>query len=479
MAAITVPIISEFVSKGLEKANEEFDKFGKKGKSGIDKVKAAALPAAAALTALTAGATKLVGAGEAAATSNARIEQIASSMGLFGEETEMVTDRLIALSEETARMTGVDQNAIKATQAKLLTFGELAESADEVGGQFDRATQAAIDLAAAGFGSAESNAVQLGKALNDPIKGITALAKSGVTFTEQEKEKIETLVESGQMLEAQNLILQALETQVGGTALATANDTDKMKVGFSQVSEQLGLVLLPILNDILPVVLRLTKFVGDNADAFLIVGGIIGGVAAAILAVNAAVTAYQAITKAVTIVQGVFNAVMAANPIFLIGVAIAAVIAAFVLLEKRFKVITKAVEAAKIVFEAIGTALMDAFKAAFNFIARIWNDTVGQLQFDIPSWVPIIGGNTFGVPKIPMLAEGGLVTGPQLAMIGEAGPELVVPLDRVSEMGGGGTYNITINMPAGANGDAVVRAIQQHARRTGRTPIATTNTVRR
>jgi hypothetical protein len=81
-------------------------------------------------------------------------------------------------------------------QAKLLTFGELAKSADQAGGAFDRATKAAIDMGAAGFGTAEMNAVQLGKALNDPIKGVAALAKSGVTFTEQEKEKIKTLVES-------------------------------------------------------------------------------------------------------------------------------------------------------------------------------------------------------------------------------------------------------------------------------------------
>jgi hypothetical protein len=137
------------------------------------------------------------------------------------------------------------------------------------------------------------------------------------------------------------------------------------------------------------------------------------------------------------------------------------------------------VERAKAVFTAIGDALKDAFKSAFNFIADIWNRTVGQLQFDIPGWVPVIGGNTFGVPKIPMLAEGGLVTGPQLAMIGEAGPELVVPLDRVGQMGGGDTYNVTVNMPAGATGQQVVDALRQYARRSGRAPIATSAAVRR
>jgi hypothetical protein len=61
-------------------------------------------------------------------------------MGLFGSSTQKVTDRLIKLAEETAMATGIDNLAIKATQAKLLTFKNLAATADELGGAFDRAT---------------------------------------------------------------------------------------------------------------------------------------------------------------------------------------------------------------------------------------------------------------------------------------------------------------------------------------------------
>lgn len=208
-------------------------------------------------------------AAEAASTANARIEQIATSMDLFGGEVGAVTDRLVDLSEETARLTGVNQNTIKEAQALLLTFGEIASSADEAGGVFDRATQASLDLSAAGFGGVTDASKQLGKALNDPIKGISALSRSGVTFTEQEKELIKTLVESGDMLEAQDMILGAIEKQVGGTAEATANASDRIKVGFSQVTEQIGLALLPVFE-------RLTGFVLDKvipgieklADAF-------------------------------------------------------------------------------------------------------------------------------------------------------------------------------------------------------------------
>ena len=227
---------------GLKKGEQSTATFGEKIAAAGKK---AALALAAAGAAAVAFAAKAVLVGEQADTANKRIEQINKSMGLFGDSTSQVTGRLIEYAEATARATGVDTNAIKATQAKLLTFKELAATANQVGGEFDRATKAAIDLAAAGFGSAEQNAVQLGKALNDPIKGLTSLSRSGVTFTETEKERIKTLVESNKVGEAQKLILEAIETQVGGTAEATANASDKIRVGFTQVQEKIGIALLP------------------------------------------------------------------------------------------------------------------------------------------------------------------------------------------------------------------------------------------
>ena len=240
--------------KGMDSANKQTESFGTKL---AEFGKKAALALAAAGVAAIAFAAKAIKIGEGAATANARIAQINESMGLFGDSTNEVTNRLVAYAEATARATGIDTNSIKITQAKLLTFKQLAASAGEVGGEFDRATQAAINLAAAGFGSAETNAVQLGKALQDPIKGLTALARSGVTFTEVEKERIKALVESNKVSEAQILILEAIETQVGGTALATANASDRIRVGFTQVQERIGMALLPAFE-------KLTSFLLDK-----------------------------------------------------------------------------------------------------------------------------------------------------------------------------------------------------------------------
>jgi hypothetical protein len=86
--------------------------------------------------------------------------------------------------------------------------------------------------------------------------------------------------------------------------------------------------------------------------------------------------------------------------------------------------------------------------------------------------VPGIGGKGFSMPDIPMLAAGGIVTGPTLAMIGEAGPEAVIPLDRMSQMGGGTTVNINVN---GGDPQSVVNALRTYMRQNGSVPIRVSN----
>lgn len=104
----------------------------------------------------------------------------------------------------------------------------------------------------------------------------------------------------------------------------------------------------------------------------------------------------------------------------------------------------------------VGSFLIDAFKGPLNFIAGMWNDTLGSLSVTIPDWVPGLGGQKWSVPKMPYLAKGGEVTGAGSVMVGEQGPEIlnlprgasVVPLSKAGTHGsgsGGDTYNVTIN----------------------------------
>lgn len=93
-----------------------------------------------------------------------------------------------------------------------------------------------------------------------------------------------------------------------------------------------------------------------------------------------------------------------------------------------------------------------AFNDTFNAIFAIYNKFAEKMTFEIPDWVPGIGGHGFKLPQVPMLAKGGIVNKPTLAMIGEDGPEAVVPLSKKNNpngigLGGGGN-NITINVNA-------------------------------
>jgi len=178
---------------------------------------------------------------------------IKATGGAAGVSAEYVT----GYAEKLALLTGIDDELIQSGQNLLLTFKNVKNEVNDGTGIFDRATVAAADLAAAGFGSMESNAVQLGKALNDPITGMSALTRSGVTFTEQEKETIRTLQESGKMFEAQNVILKAVEGQVGGTAEASASASDRMQVAWDIALGTIGDALLPIVDKLLPTFTKL------------------------------------------------------------------------------------------------------------------------------------------------------------------------------------------------------------------------------
>jgi hypothetical protein len=250
---LNVEILGEF--KKLTTATQGAQTSLQKLQDGVGGI-AKGIGRAVGALALTLGFTSIVNgfkdsvkAAEEAAVANQRIDAIAESMGEFGTETGKVTKRIKDYADSQEFAVGVDGDIIKATQAKLLTFRELTKTADVMGGSFDRATIAALDMAAAGFGEATSNATQLGKALNNPIDGITALNRAGIQFTDDQKALIRSLVESGDVLKAQDIILTEIENQVGGTAAATATASERMTIAFGQVSEAVGEILLPVVED--------------------------------------------------------------------------------------------------------------------------------------------------------------------------------------------------------------------------------------
>jgi hypothetical protein len=448
--AINIPIITEFNGKGIDKAKKEFAQLETVGQKAAFAIRKAAIPAGIAIAAIGAAGKTALAAGEQVNSANNRVRQINKSMGLFGKETDVVTKRLIKLAEAQARELGISNLTVKATQAKLLTFKNLAQSANTVGGAFDRANKAALDLAAAGFGSAEGNAVQLGKALEDPIKGLAALARSGINFTEQEKEKIKTLVESNKMLEAQELVLAAIEKQVGGTAEATADDTKKMKEAFDQVKQSIGLGLLPILEKVTPQFMKFADFARENEGVIIKLAGAIGAVAGATLAANAA---------------------MAINPYVLAASGIVAMALAF---DRLYASVTKINKLGGLAARVLGV-VFGGPAGAISSLLKISDAIYGAILPSSAKTGAGVGGLRGDLMKelkgIPGLANGGIVKaspGGTLALIGEGGKdEAVIPLDRMGSMGGN---NITINVQ-GADPNAVVDALRTYMFRNGSVPI--------
>jgi hypothetical protein len=472
---------------GLQRLGKSFKKFGK----------AAAAGAAVAAVAAVALGKKLFAAGEEAATANRRISAIAESMDLFGEETAAVSNRLVKLAETQAKLTGVSRTTIKETTALLLTFGEVAKSADEVGGVFDRATAAAVDLAAAGFGSATGNAQALGKALNDPIKGINALARSGVTFTEQERERIQTLVESNQIGEAQVLVLEAIEKQVGGTAEATANASDKLRESFGVLVDQVALALAPTFERLTivvgKVIDRLTELWAENGPAIIefveraadrfrsFVAVLQERLVPVVRDVVARVVEFIATIREwwQRVSPGVIESFKRlAEPLQELGAQVKIAFQQFRDLIGQFRQgesdgqgFQRFIDGLVNVIGLFVRGLTLAIKFS-NKLRDVLLRLTGSKAFQAAlSGVSALAGGIGRISgRIAGLADGGIVTKPTLAMVGEGGEsEAVIPLSKLGQFGGGGT---TINIQTGVGDpEAIARSVRRvlndSTRRTG------------
>jgi hypothetical protein len=209
--------------------------------SGVAKsVGAIGIAATGAAAAVGGIAYKLISIGEEGLQAENRIKSVVKTMGLFGTQSGDVASRLIEMADATELATGVDGDLIMAAQAKLATFKELAKTAGTTGGAFDRATQASVDMAAVFGGDASNYAVQLGKALEDPEKGLAALKRTGALTTSQIKAISEEFAATGNRAKAFDQVLKAIETQVGGAANATASGMSRIKVSIGQMLEEVG-----------------------------------------------------------------------------------------------------------------------------------------------------------------------------------------------------------------------------------------------
>jgi hypothetical protein len=197
-------------------------------------------------------------------------QKVAAQTGAVLKSTggiaNVTAKQMNSLSTALMKKSGVDDEAIQSGQNLLLTFTKIRNETGKGNDIFDQATVATLDLSVAMGKDLNSSAILVGKALNDPVKGTTALSRAGVQLTKGQKEQIEAFVESGRVLEAQKIILRELTTQFGGSAEAAGKtlpgQLNILKQTFSNLAGELVGRFLPNLTGVAQ---RLTDFIGKFA----------------------------------------------------------------------------------------------------------------------------------------------------------------------------------------------------------------------
>lgn len=150
-------------------------------------------------------------------------------------------------------------------EATIAAAGVLATFKEIKGDVFKDAIKSAQDMTAVMGGDLQGKITQIGRALNDPAKGMAALADSGVSFSEQQKEQIKLLQQSGDIAGAQSVILNELQGEFGGAAMAMADPMTQFGNIVGDVSEMFGSLLLPSINAVASV---MSSIVGGGVSTF-------------------------------------------------------------------------------------------------------------------------------------------------------------------------------------------------------------------
>lgn len=206
-----------------------------------------------------------------------------------GGAAGVTADQVGALATSLSKVAGVDDELIQAGENVLLTFTSVRNQVGAGNDVFNQATRAALDMSAALGTDLQGAVIQLGKALNDPLQGMTALRRVGVSFTEEQQAQVKALQDSGNLLGAQKLILSELNKEFGGAAAANATALDKMHVAVLNAKEAIGTALLPAVN---AASAGLTEMLG----AFTALPGPVQSVTGAIIGLGAASLAIALIT---------------------------------------------------------------------------------------------------------------------------------------------------------------------------------------
>jgi len=429
--SLSIPIISEFDGKGVKQAIKQFKQLEGVGAKAQFAIKKAAIPAAAAIGGL---AFALGDATKAAMEDAAAQSQLAlaleNSAGASAAQVKQTENFIGAMS----RATGVADDQLRPAMAALVRGTKDVQAAQNLMGlTLDIATGLQMDQTTVAEALAKAQQGNF-KALRSLTPEMAALIKEGADL---------------------NTVMDVLGGTFGGAASAAAETAaGKMKIlsnSVAETKESIGAALLPVVEAALPILQKFADWAQKNPNAFLAIAAAIGGIAIAITAVNFA---------------------MALNPFTAIAAGIALLVVGVIYAYNKFET-----------FRNIIKNVINGVASYFEFMANAWvtaaNIIIKGLNlinpFDDIPYIPKISigrmsndsDTSGGGMVIPKMADGGIVTSPTIAMIGEAGPEAVIPLDRMRNSGGI-TVNVTGGLATSAEiGQAVVNAIRAYNRSAG------------
>ena len=412
--AISIPIISEFDGKGIEKARKEFSQLEGAGAKAQYAIKKAALPAAAALGA--------VGVALFDATKGAMEDAAAQDL----------------LANNLRKTTGATDDQIAATEDWITTQGQLLGVADDqlrpALGRLARATgdvQKAQDLAR----QAMDIATATGKPLETVVAALEKAYGGNMTALQKLAPEYRDLIKAGASFEE---VMFELSLTTGGAATEAANTAQgsmkRLSLSLSETKESIGAALLPALQAVLPYLNAFAQWAQNNPNAFLAIAGTIAAVATAITAVNLA---------------------MALNPFTAIAAGVAALVVGVVVAYKKF-------ETFRDIVRSVINGLLTYFETLANAWVTVINGIIKGLNLIKPGKdIATLGNVTLG-------RLGGGVEAPA----GISGADI----SRFNDVGMARSQSVSNNTVINVNGgdpNAVVDALRRYQQTNGVIPIRT------
>jgi hypothetical protein len=413
---LSIPIISEFDGKGIDRALREFKQLETVGQKAQFAIKKAAVPAAAAIGGIA------IALGDATKAAMDDQREQAQLKTILQNTTDATDLQVKAIEDQITKMSRASGIADTDYRIALETLTIATEDTEEAMGLMNIVMDTSMGLHTDSAGVADA----LAKAYDGNFKALKVLSP-----------EIKQMVDDGADLdEIMGYMADTFGGSVAANAETAAGKMDILKNSIGETKESIGAALIPVIEAGLPYLQKFADWAGDNPDKFVIIAGAIGAVAASIVAVNIA---------------------MSLNPFVIAAVGITAMAVGF----------NKLADA------------MDRINKVGGFAARLLGGLISpvvgltaNIIKGLPGLADLFSSDNKPNPAsqivIPKMASGGVVNSPTLAMIGEKGPEAVIPLSKMGQMGGG--INITVNTGVGdpvAIGKSIVDALTAYKSRTG------------